>query len=1189
MYLKQVEMFGFKSFADKIELQLEPGITAVVGPNGSGKSNISDAIQWVLGEQSAKSLRGARMEDIIFTGSVTRRQLGIAEVSLTLDNTDGMLPIDYGEVNIMRRLYRSGESEYLLNKTPCRLKDIQDLLSDTGLGKDAYSIVGQGKIDEILSVRSEDRRVLLEEAAGITKYKNRKKEALRRLEDTRQNMVRLSDIITELEGQVGPLAEQAEKAEKYAALHSRLQELEVAALVADLLEREQEAATVRSLLQALQDNITEQTATLALREAEIETGRAELAGLDTQLGQMVQELHELDGNRERIAGQSAVARERRKSLEEQQARLTADRSELERKAAAAAANLAAGQQELERLLADVAGQEAAIERENDETSAALNRLQAKEELLDRYKGDLIELMNRAAAGQNKLTAWQAEAEGIRRTQARLADEAERGAGRRSGIVAQLAAKEQEKSVAARTAAEAATKLQEGRAEKQRLDQEADRLLTRAGSLRDEMNALAARHRALSDMQTEYEGYQKGVRSVLLAVRQGRLARAGIRGVLSELIRVPAEYETAVSTALGGAMQNIVTSDTGSAQTAIEYLKQQQGGRATFLPMNVIKPSAVPAYLQAVGKMSGIVGLAAGLVETDPAYQSILEYLLGHVLVADNLDNALAAAAKTGYRSRIVTLDGELISPGGSISGGSYGRQTVSLLARGREIKALEKTVAARKAELAAMEADGRINSAARAAAQTAISNLEQIIYQAEIEQAAAIREMEQLAAELARLEKEDKLLQYDQGAQAARLADIAAVAAAQQNEVNSAAAAVAEMQQQISALQAEISADRLVRDDLTRKLTENRVKLAAWQQKKENIRERVELYRNEQADIAAAIQETAANMAALTTKLGETDAAMAVLDGQQAEVEQARGLSDAELKSRRQERQTKEAELQEQEKQSKKLSRAITEGQNQLHVYDLRRTTLELEIRKGKENLLDDYNLSYEAAKLVRQQAGDLTGAAATVDVLREEIAALGQINPGAVGEYARIRERYDFLRRQYADLDTAEAGLRRVIAEMDTVMEKLFREAFGAIRIHFGEIFAVLFEGGKADLHLTDEVNFWDAGVEIFAQPPGKKLQHLSLLSGGEKALTAISLLFAILRYRPSPFCVLDEIDAPLDEANVDRFAAFLKEFALRTQFIVVTHRKGTMEAADILYGVTMEESGVSKLISVKFMEEAS
>lgn len=1189
MYLKQVEIFGFKSFADKIEMLLEPGITAVVGPNGSGKSNIADAVQWVLGEQSAKSLRGARMEDVIFTGSIARRQLGIAEVSLTLDNTDGLLPIDYGEVNIMRRLYRSGESEYLLNKTPCRLKDIQDLLSNTGLGKGAYSIVGQGKIDEILSVRPEDRRVLLEEAAGITKYKNRKKEALRRLEDTRQNMVRLSDIITELEGQAAPLAEQAAKAEKYAETNSRLQGLEVAVLADSLMEREKEAAAVREQLQAAQDAMAEKSAALVRGEAEMEARRADSIDLDNRLDQMVQELHVIDGRLERLAGQAALARERQKSLAEQQAVMMAEKTEMEQRAAAAAENLAAAQAALKQLLTDVTGQEAAIERENDEMTASLGSLQEKEERLDKLKAELIEIMNEAAAAQNRLTALAAEAESLRRTQARLAAEAGRVAERRSAAAAQAAVKKHDQDAAAAAAAATAEQLAARREEAQQLEQAAEQLRTRATALRNEMNSAAARHRVLSEMQAEYEGYQKGVRSVILAARRGRLDRAGICGVLSELIQVPAEYETAISTALGGAMQNIVTADTGAAQAAIEYLKRQQSGRATFLPLDAVRPSPVPAYLEAAGRMPGIVGFAAGLVATAPAYKLILDYLLGHVLVAANLDYALAAAARAGHRCRIVTLEGELLNPGGSITGGSYGRQSVNLLTRSREIGVLQKKAAALAAELESAESAGKVNAAARAALAAGISNQEQLVYQAEVEMAAAGREMEQHAAEIARLNKENRVLCCEQASGTKRLAEINAAAVAEKGMSGTAATRRAAVQRDIIALQAEISAERAVRDELTRKMTENRVKLATWKQKKENLRERVAFCRKEQEEIGAAGRDIAASLEGFAAKLAGADTELAAVAREKSEAERLRQVADVELRSMRQERMTLEADRQEQEKRLKKLSRAISESQNELHACDLRRTTLELEIRSGKEKLLDDYHLSYEAAKIVREKAGDLTEAAATAESLRAEIAALGQVNQGAIGEYARVRERYDFLRRQYADLDTAQAGLRRVIAEMDAVMEKLFREAFSAIRAHFGEIFALLFEGGKADLRLTDEVNFWDAGVEIFAQPPGKKLQNISLLSGGEKSLTAISLLFAILRYRPSPFCVLDEIDASLDEANVDRFAAFLKEFALRTQFIVVTHRKGTMEVADVLYGVTMEESGVSKLISVKFMEEAS
>ncbi len=1188
MYLKRVEMCGFKSFAEKIELDFPVGITAVVGPNGSGKSNISDAIQWVLGEQSAKSLRGTRMEDVIFNGTASRRPLGMAEVTLILDNTDGQLPLAYQEVQIMRRLYRSGESEYRLNQTPCRLKDIQELLADTGLGKDAYSVIGQGKIEEILSARSEDRRALLEEAAGVVRYKNRKREAMRKLEETQLNMLRINDIRNELGQQVGPLAEQAADAEKYQRWHSRLVELQIAGTVRELVRLRSDLSLLQEQEQSRQDRLAATSAAGQSLEAAIEADKVALLSLNDRFTARQQELHRLDGEWERAEGSLTLTGERRRAWLEQKSGLEAELGDLAAKLAEQTAVIAAEEANLDSLLSDFDGQEAAIGTENRRLEAVLREIDQRGSQLEQWKSEIIDWMNHTAARQYELNTLEAETESTVRVEQKLTAEGEANRENAARTWHQIDAVEERIAAIQAENQRLQTDLQAKQQEKQRLVAELAQQRAAAAGQREQISSISARQKVLTDLQAEYEGYQRGVRSVLLGVRKKRLDGTGICGVLSELIRVPAEYEAAISIALGGSLQNIVTDTTGAAERAIEYLKQTSGGRATFLPVEAVKGQAAPAFLQAVRPAPGVIGFAAELVEAPAKYARILQHLLGQVLVVDKLNNATRLAKNLGYRARIVTLEGDLLTPGGAISGGSAGSQTVGLLARGREITALKNQVAAIQAELTAGEEKMRQLAAAAEAVETVIQGAERSRHDNLIAVATAEKDREQLHADLARLSKEAEVIGREHENNRRRQGQIQAQTEELRAALGELVAATAERQQRVSELQSRLGGDLANKEELSGRITNNRINLATLHQKKENAQATLVLYRQLAQEYTEKQAELAGRIADLDGRGSAAAAEEQAVRVLQDELAGQRAIVQRQCEELRQERQQAEAGLGEQEKEAKRLSRSRADLQDELHALGLRRNRLEVEAAAGELNLRTAYNVTPEQADAIAAGAAGETDLPAQIRRLQADIDRLGPVNPGAIAEYARVRERHAFLEQQYTDLEQAQSGLGQIVGEMDRVMKKQFLATLAAVRECFTGIFQDLFGGGQADLQLTDAANVLESGVEIIAQPPGKKLQNLLLLSGGERALTAISLLLAILRVRPSPFCVLDEIDASLDEANVDRFARFLKEFAPRTQFVVVTHRKGTMEIADLLYGVTMEESGVSKMLSVRLLDAA-
>ena len=1179
MQLKRLEAYGFKSFADKIEIEFHPGVTAIVGPNGSGKSNVTDAVRWVLGEQNVRALRGSKAEDIIFTGSATRRALGVAEASLFFEN-EGDMPVDYREVVVTRRLFRSGESEFFINKSRCRLKDINNLFADTGLGRDGMSVIGQNRIDEILNSKPEERRLYFEETAGITKYRNRKRESLRKLEDMQGNLVRVSDIMQEIEVQLGPLAESAEKTRR----HDEMQAVYNRCALTELFQREsllkKEREESAGKMEAARDEAIAAETQVRLTEVKKEElGRAILL-LDEKLQEQAEKNNALRTQIEQASSEIAILKERAHQHDALKERLEKQRTDFE------AAAKDAGK-EKERLFS--------VERELLEKHRTMDAAIAKDRTSLKTLGEKLREMKEThrttvekrdaaqhdmLARENDLLLIEHELAQCSTSGAERVDELRKAA----AAVAALASEAKNVGEERRRIEEEQRKLQEERTqkmrEKERLSEKVRTLSLAESRAKEELRADENKRRFLCNMQASYEGFARAPKAVLQAKEPWQ---KGVAGAVAELISVPHDYIRAVEVALGSSLQNIVTEDTDTAKAAIAFLKRAHLGRVTFLPLSTLVVRR--AHDEAAKKEAGAVGFANELVGADAKYQKVVDFLLARTLVVDTLDHGLAIEKKMGWRLRIVTLDGELLNPGGSLSGGGRQGQETSFLNRGGEIERLEKRVADGSKKLAALSKE-------RGLAETSTEEIAAALEDA----VSAWQEKSVLAAELrvrderlalARAEKEEVQRTLEKLAEEADLTF--AAAQAKKNDAAQEAAAARRRFEQVEreTKETEEELDDLEQDvdDLSKYINEKELKRAVLEQEKIRAREQALLKEREEARAHEQAQAALKEEAALDEELGKGGAkreeiAVHVAAWQEKHVE-GKTVYDKLY----QEKLERQAENQENDKAAREAGQRLNQLQNKLHQMEIAAAEVHVKIEQVQAELLEQHGHTWETAAA---EALDLTPAELKKKMqdVSHALAALGPVNPNAIREHEELLERHEFMGKQAADLEAARENLMAMIHEMDVTMTRQFKEAFQEIRGYFADIFVRLFGGGKAELFLTDEKDVLHAGVEIEVQLPAKKRQNLSVLSGGERALTVIALLFSFLRYRPAPFSVLDEIDAPLDEANVSRFGKFLGEFAEHTQFIVVTHRKGTMEAADFMYGITIEDAGVSRVLSVRLDE---
>jgi chromosome segregation protein len=1183
MYLKRLELHGFKTFAERTELEFGPGITAIVGPNGSGKSNISDSILWVVGEQGMKALRSAKATDVIFNGSESKRGAGYAEVHLTLDNSHGFLSTPYAEVTVTRRVFRSGESEFLINRVPVRLRDIQDLFLDTGLGRGSYSNISQGEVDAVLSSRAEERRALFEEAAGIAKYKVRKKEAVRKLEQVTQNLLRISDIIAELEAQVGPLAEQCERAREFQGLHEERTTLQLSLLVA-------QQQGLKSSLTRAQEKETEGRRELETLRAQVLVLEATEATLRLDLQTLESDLEERRGIESRLAN-AVQAAENKVALLAQQAegarkegvRLKDERAEAEARRAAYAKEMAEADAEVAKRREAIAAVEAEMAAAEGEMGAAAQQMAALEAEIQAKRDAYMDVIDRAARVRNDLAAVESLLRTSGGRKERLAVEqaevtAKQAETQAAQVLARAAVGEKQAArlqvVAARKAAAAAR----GTA----LERVAE-LRKQEATAREELAGLRARQRTLKELEESHEGYFPGVRAVLQAAGAGRLK--GWYAPVSELMQVPAGLEIATEVALGANLQDIACNTEAEARQAVNFLKETGAGRATFLAQDLLSPSPRARVPQA----PGILGLAMDLVGFDQQYTAIAQHLLGRIIVAEDLDAALALSRSgqaSGWKS-IVTKTGELVTPARAITGGAAGKGA-GLLTRRRELQDLTARV-----EAVERTANGLRFKGSEAAAD--VSRLE-------AEQSELGRADERAIAEISEAEKRAAALAHELTSAADRLKALAEEATWLSKEVtgaqeeadkhnatlNTLEATQKEAEAALAAAEAALAGGRAGRDAVAErfsalrvKLTETRGELHAQQGASRRAQDSLEAMERRLAANAKAAEAVVAQLAGLG-------------DGQQAAVDELKRMREAlthgsgELDTAR----AKRAALMDQVAANLEAQRTSREAaqdcQDRLHRTDLRVTQVETELQYLEAQLFEDYRLTPDQA-LARATPVENRGAAvARLKELQAAEEALGTVNLGAIEEFDRVRERLEYLSGQRTDLEQSRADLTTGIIEIEKTCREKFMEAFTAIKREFQDLFVRLFGGGQTSLTLADPTDVLESGIEIHVTIPGKKNQHLLQLSGGERALTALALLFAMLRVKPSPFVVLDEIDAPLDEANVGRYCEVLRDFTRDTQFLIITHNKASMEAADVLYGVTMEKAGVSKIISVRLTEAA-
>jgi len=1183
LYLKRLEIQGFKSFADKVELEFNLGITVVVGPNGSGKSNVVDAIRWVLGEQSAKTLRGLRMDDIIFSGSNNRRPLGMAQVSLTLDNTSGLFPLDYNEVTVSRRLYRSGESEYLINKVPCRMKDIHQLFMDTGVGKEGFSVIGQGKIDEILSLKAEDRRSLIEEAAGIVKYRYRKKEAERKLDDTQQSLVRINDIVYELTEQLGPLKEQAEKAKQYQSWKRELDQWEISIAIEAIEENEIKEKEIKELLSNLEDNLTKANTQYHQLSAQVENHKFDKQQLDQYISNLQQKLYDLNTEIERKEHQIEMSRERKTGVEAQLHRVNMELENSHKQEEDLARDISEKKSELAKINVDY--DEAVIIVK--ELSEAINQkkgiISNNTMMLEDYKSQVIETLQEKAGFNNQISRLDNEITLLERRYQQLEEKINKASSDLDDLEVQRALLEENKQKLMIAKNEHEVKLitlQKNLSEN---------TLSQAKIKKDleerQLNyqQIFSRLQVLEEMEETGEGYQQGVRAVLEAKKNKISGFTGIVGTVNDLITVPSSLETALETALGGALQYLVTNDDQGAQLAIKYLKNDKKGRATFLPLNTIKSPPNNMKLN----FPQIVGRAVDLIEFDAKYQGIMEHLLGKVWVIENLESLVEIGKKTNFSYRMVTLDGEIMTPGGSLTGGSYRKQKNGLLTRKRMLQELSKDLIKRNKEIEGKKENLQIKEQELQELMNSINNNKDLVHENELNMADLENKLGQVFKEITRAtdEKEACFLEQ-QEIQAQRVIN-SQEKEKYSREIKNKGLLITDMEKEIAIIQNYNKEIAAAQDGLGEDLNEKKITTATLQQAQDIGQEQLRRLENSLLNFTQEKNRLEAERNQLDTKTLELNQSIKETEEDVSQLT----ASLADLEKHGADEKEKRVQLLETlsyiEKEIKNRHVILEQSREEIYQHNIKLAKIQMEITASSEKLTEQFGYSYEEALHNKVEIQNKRIVIKRVNELKGFISDLGLVNFAAILEYERVDERLDFLTKQLADLIEAKDSLVKVIKEMDQIMLKKFRETFSLVNEAFNSVFKEMFGGGSASLELSDEGNLLDTGIEIIAQPPGKKSQNLLLLSGGERAMTAITLLFAILKVKPSPFCVLDEIEAALDEANVDRFSIFLKQFVQKTQFIVISHRKGTMEAADVLYGVTIEEqTGVSKLISVKLSE---
>ena len=1179
MYLKRLELQGFKSFADKTVLEFMPGITTVIGPNGSGKSNISDSIRWVLGEQSIKSLRGSKALDIIFAGTENRKSLGFAEASLIFDNTDGTLPIEYQEVIVTRKIYRSGETGYYINKTPCRLKDVLELFMDTGIGRDGYSIIGQGKIDEILSNKSEDRRHIFEEAAGIVKYRARKEETEKKLEHTKLNLLRINDILSEIEQNIEPLRIQSDKAKQFLNLREELKSIEIGLFIYNIEKYKEELKKITEDEEIMRDTLNQE-------EGKLERINALKEELKTQIEEITNKIEEAQNigfesknEIEKANSDINVAQTKIQNNNENSKRYEEDIEEYKQKIDDLKEEIEQKKSRKDNLKKNKEKFENELKEKEEELSKVTSKLTQKELEYESKKKNVEENTEKKYELQTQIGTDKANLENLKKRKEQLKQEIENNISdldstriKKEEITNEFQKIETEKNQLSKELEEISSKREEANEKIKQFENEIN-------TLSNEMRIKDSRLKFLIETEKEREGYTKSVKELLKACDNVKDLGKGIHGVLANVITVPKEYEVAIEMCLGASLQNIVTDSEEDAERLIQYLKANNLGRASFLPLVSIKGKKLERIRS---HANGIVGIASDLVEYNKKYEQIMLNLLGRTVIVDTMQTAIALARTENYLYRVITLQGDVINPSGLITGGSVAKKTVNILGRSREIESLEKELKKLKAKIEKLEQEKQDYISSNENIIEATENLEKMLqetditYATEKQRVISIEEnVERLSnrltksrEEVTEIEKQMTEVEEQRNKKEQEITELNNKNSILQDEINKFAEANKEEQKYI--------------DDLNFDITNLKISVSSFDESESSIVEMEERIK----------QDIENNEKGLRVKQEQIEQTKTDNINLQQEIENLNNkIKDIEEKVKNSGKAIEELRNQRQEK-SEKLTKKEEEQVSQFKtIEDLKSQNIKIEVKKNKiqEDCNNIINKMWEEYELTPNAVTDykepenIANTQKKVNNLRADINNLGSVNIDSIKEYENLKSRYDFMCEQRLDLENTMSKLQNVIQDMTKTMKEQFKEQFEIINKNFGEVFRELFGGGKAEVILTDENNILECGIDIEVQPPGKKLQNMMLLSGGERAFTAIALLFAILKINPAPFCVLDEIEAALDDVNVYRYADYLKKFSKDTQFLIITHRKGTMEVADTVYGVTMEEKGISKLLSMK------
>ncbi|HHV17346.1 MAG TPA: chromosome segregation protein SMC [Thermoanaerobacterales bacterium] len=1184
MYLKRIELHGFKSFADRVELEFQPGINAIVGPNGSGKSNIIDAIRWVLGEQSIKTLRGDKLEDVIFTGSNKKKPMGMAEVAVTIDNSDHLIPLEYSEICFIRRTFRSGESEFYLNRTPCRLKDIQEILVDSGVGKDGYSVISQGQIDQILTCRADERRAIFEETAGIMKHRIRKKEAEKKLEETMNNISRIDDVIIELLNQLEPLAIQKEVALKYKELTSAFKEIDVNLLLLELENRDKR-------LKYIKDKLAENQTILTKLNVSMES-------LKKQIIEYKKKQNDNEETYEQAQSDYFAVNSQRKDLEKDYQWAIAEKERVQKENKAIFENI---KKEKERLFIaeknlkiktgdlrkkknDINQLELAINQNEKELTSLNNEIIEKQKLIESVKGDVIDLLSHASEKRNVISSLNTMRENLEKRMKQIKNEK-----------LQL---DEANRITSKDISEIRDEIARLQSFCSELDQNIEKmkknLVQKASELdnskktetqkQQELTVITSRLKAVKEIADSYEGYQYGVKNLLIAIKNNRYIDSGIYGTVADLISVKQRYEVAIETALGGAMQNVICESEENAKKAIEFLKKNNYGRVTFLPLSTVKARFIDTHELMYLSLRGCISTAIDLVTFDKKYHVPLAYLLGRVLVSETLEDAINIARQCNFSFKIVTIRGEILNPGGSITGGSQKRSNY-LLSRKRQLLEYEGKIDVLNMQLNEIKQFNLKLKNEIEDKQKMIQNSNDSLYSTKSEIAVLkkqLQEKENLLKE--RCQRKEQLSEEKQHIESETqeiLSQISLIEADIGNIDNRNISS----QSKVRHLQEQLDKNKEMKEQLSKETTELKVKLASCKQEEistrqslQTVKENIELCVREIDMLSGKIEENNKTMTSIDKKI----------HGYKENIDSLKNTEQEYYKTVASSREQKEViksgmtraqeQLNDFEKEFNRIEKRLQNG-------NIEEATINIELNQIKNKLHERYSLTVPEALKIKKEFRNIEEMKNQLAFLKKEIDSLGPVNMQAIEDYDNLKTRYDFLKSQLDDLMKGKVNLDNLIEEMTDTMEKMLSESIKKVNDEFNKVFSELFEGGKAQLIIEGEGSILECGVEVNAQPPGKKLQSLSLLSGGERTLTAIALLFAILNTKATPFCVLDEIEAALDDVNIVRFTRYLKKVSKHTQFIMITHRKATMEVADALYGISMEDTAVSKVLAVKMV----